>query len=253
MQNPIPKDLKPTLLFNMLYNESLELAAQPIVNLRTGQVEAVEILSRAPGGVLYPDEMFRLARQYGVLEQLTLLSCKKLAANIQILKPFIQKGVFFNIEADLSKKTLEQAVTIFDFANETPVVLEITEHMPSGFAWRSFADEEGVEVAMDDLGKGNSNMVELMNMKPHFVKICMEIVVDLHKSGTKAIMIENFKKIGDSLNLQMIAEGIETREDMRKLREMGIELGQGFYFSRPCPIEQVPVAEWQAGYMDKIS
>ncbi|MFC4769242.1 EAL domain-containing protein [Effusibacillus consociatus] len=236
----------------MLYNETLELAVQPIVNLHTGKVEAVEILSRAPGGVLFPDEMFRLARQYGVLQQLTLLSCKKLIQSVEILKPFIPKGIFFNMEADVSIETLEQAVKLLDSIGEAQVVLEVTEHMPSGFAWRSFADKEGFAIAMDDLGKGNSNMVELMIMKPHFVKICMEIVVNLHKTGTKIIMIENFKKIGDDLNMQVIAEGIETPEDLKKLREMGIEYGQGYYFSRPCAIDKVPVEDWKRGFGHKI-
>ncbi|WP_026174324.1 EAL domain-containing protein [Effusibacillus pohliae] len=247
-QGSVPANLKPMFLFHMLYNESLELAAQPIVNLRTGRVEAVEILSRAPGGVLRPDEMFSLARQYGVLEQLTLLSCRKLTQKIQTIKPFLEKGLFFNIEADVSKQTLEQTVRIFKFSCEDTVVLEVTEHMPSGFAWRHFTDQLGVAIAMDDLGRGNSNMVELMRMRPHFVKICMELVRDLHKSGAKSLMIENFKQIGDLFNMQLIAEGIELLEDLQKLREIGIEYGQGYYFSRPCPIDQVPVDEWKIGY-----
>lgn len=250
--DPIPNNLKPMLLFNLLYNDTLELAAQPIVNLRTGKVEAVEVLSRAPGGVLLPDEMYRLARQYGVLEQLTLLSCRKLMEKIEFLKPMSPKGVFLNIEADVSRHTLEKAAHILSGAQGTQIVLEVTEHVPGGFAWRKFADAKGYFIAMDDFGKGNSNMVELIEMKPHFIKVCMEIVGDLHKSGTKAIIIENFKKIGESMNSYVIAEGVENQEDMQKLRELGIEYGQGFHFSRPYLINELPAEEWQAGFGHKL-
>lgn len=249
---PVPKDLKPMILFNMLYNGSLELAAQPIVNLRTGKIEAVEVLSRAPGGVLLPDEMFRLARQYGVLEQLTLLSCKKLVEKAYVLKPLIQKGLFFNVEADVTKQTLDQAIKIFRTVSDLRLVLEVTEHVPTGFQWRRFADTKGYAIAMDDLGKGNSNMVELINMNPHYIKICMEIVRDLHKSGTKAIIIENFRKVGESMDSNVIAEGIESVEDMKKLRELGIELGQGFYFSRPYLIDDIPIEDWKTGFLLKV-
>nr|WP_200756616.1 EAL domain-containing protein [Effusibacillus dendaii] len=228
------------------------MAVQPIVDLRTGRVEAVEILSRSPGGVLLPDEMFRLARQHGVLEHLTLLSCKKLTEHIHKLTPFVQKGLFFNIEADVNCHTMRRAVEMLNSVAQTPVVFEITEHMPSVFLWKPFLEEQGISLAMDDLGKGNSNMVELLNLKPHYVKICTEIVFDLHKSGVKAIMIEQFKRIGDSLNLQIIAEGIESLEDLKKLREMGIEYGQGYYFSKPSLIEQIPMDEWKAGFQSRF-
>lgn len=249
---PIPNNLKPMLLFNILYNDSLELAAQPIVNLHTGKVEAVEVLSRAPGGVLLPDEMYRLARQYGVLEQLTLLSCRKLTEKIERLKPITPKGVFLNIEADVSWQTLEQAAHILRSANGVRIVLEVTEHVPTDFSWRQFADAKGYHIAMDDFGKGNANMVELIEMKPHFIKVCMEIVEDLHRSGTKAIIVENFKKVGESMNSHVIAEGIERMEDMQKLRELGIEFGQGFHFSRPYPIDKIPTEEWETGFASKI-
>ncbi|GAX91292.1 EAL domain-containing protein [Effusibacillus lacus] len=246
------KDRKPMLLFNMLYNESLELAAQPIVNLDSGKVEAVEILSRFPDNQLLPDEMFRLARAYGILDQLTLLSCKKLTQTIHTLKPFVPKGVFFNVEADVSEATLQQVMKIFDFANETTVVLEVTEHQRAVFPWPNFVDREGFEVAMDDLGKGNSNLVELLSIKPHYIKICMEIVADLHKCSTKSIIIEAFKRIGDSLDSQVIAEGIETAEDLKQLREAGIKYGQGYYFSPPRNLKEVPVKEWEEGFKHKI-
>lgn len=250
--DPIPNNLKPMLLFNLLYNDTLELAVQPIVNLRTGKVEAVEVLSRAPGGVLLPDEMYRLARQYGVLEQLTLLSCRKLMEKIEFLKPVSSKGIFLNIEADASRYTLEQAAQILSGANGIQIVLEVTEHVPGGFSWRKFAEAKGYFIAMDDVGKGNSNMVELIEMKPHFIKICMEIVGDLHKCGTKAIIVENFKKIGESMNSYVIAEGIENPEDLQKLRELGVEYGQGFHFSRPYLINEISMKEWQAGFAHKL-
>lgn len=248
----IPTDFKPMVLFNMLYNESLTLAAQPIVNLRSGRVEAVEILSRAPGGVLQPDEMFYLARQHGVLEQLTLLSCKKMVDSLPILQAFIKRGIFFNVEADVSKDTLQKVMDTLNSSGQNQVVLEVTEHVPTKFTWRQIVESQGCSVAMDDLGRGNSNMVELMQMNPHFVKICMEIVDGMHNSGTKAIIIENYKRLGEAMNIEVIAEGIETYEDMRKLREIGIEYGQGYYFSRPCLIEEIPHAEWEAGFREKI-
>lgn len=250
---PWDEQTKPMALFNMLYHDVLDLAVQPIVDLQSGDVVALEILSRAPSGVLAPDELFRLARQYNVLEPLTILVCKKVAEAAPLLTPFVSKGLFLNMEADISKDVVTQCVQMIEMRlPNVPIVIEVTEHVPSSNNWRALAEGLGCHLAMDDLGKGHSNLYELMELRPAFAKICMEIVAGIETSDIKSRLMEAFREVSDHIDAQVIAEGIESYGDLQRLKEMGFPYGQGYFFSKPKKLHEIPIQDWMRGYGDTL-
>nr|MBK5237156.1 EAL domain-containing protein [Clostridium sp.] len=130
----------------------------------------------------------------------------------------------------------------------TNLVLEITQRIPRSAFWRNFAHELKFKLAMDNYGEGNSNMVELIKMKPHFMKISQEIVRDVDRDEIKALMIEHMVKMGIKTGMKIIAEGIRTLEEKEKLIKLGVEYGQGTYFSSAKLIDHADYEIWKQGF-----
>jgi EAL domain-containing protein (putative c-di-GMP-specific phosphodiesterase class I) len=226
------------------------MAAQPIVNFRTGEVVGVELLSRSKE--LRPDVMFRVAREMGKLDELTLLTCELIAEKETYIRPFAKMGVFINLEPDLSFPILEQSIKILRKL-KLPLVIEITEHTyKSTYCkyWRQIADDEGFKLALDDFGRGESKEGDLSLIRPDYLKI---INNDLNKYNP-----EMFHKrvLNQSLQLedeQFIVEKIETKEHVEKCIKNNIIYGQGFLFGQPILLnEDFEMDSWLTGFKDLL-
>jgi EAL domain-containing protein (putative c-di-GMP-specific phosphodiesterase class I) len=193
----------------------------------------------------FPDEMFEKARLTGDLEDLTMLACDKLGNYLSKLQPFTEEGLFFKIQSDTTRRTIKKVVKKLQGAN---LILEITQRIPRSAFWRNFANELKFKLAMDNFGEGNSNMVELIKMKPHFIKISQEIVRDIDKDEIKALMVEHMVKMAIKTDMRIIAEGVRTLEEKEKLFELGVEYGQGTYFSSAMLIDHADYEVWKQGF-----
>ena len=238
-------DEKAHHISGIIKNKSIELTVEPIINLSSGRVKSLEILVRDSRLEFFPYEMFEKARLTGDLEDLTMLACDKLSNYLNILGPFIEEGLFFKLQSDTTRHTIKKVINKLQGTN---LILEITQRIPRSAFWRNFADELKFKLAMDNFGEGNSNMVELIKMKPHYIKISQEIVRDVNKDDIKALMIENMVKMAIKINMKIIAEGIRTLEEKEKLIELGIVYGQGAYFSSAMLIDHADYKIWQRGF-----
>lgn len=238
-------DEKAYHISGIIKNKSIELTVEPIINLNSGKVKSLEILVRDSRLEFFPDEMFEKARLTGDLENLTMLACDKLNNYLSKLEPFIEEGLFFKLQSDTTRHTIKKVIKKLQGTN---LVLEIMQRIPRSVFWRNFADELKFKLAMDNFGEGNSNMVELIKMKPHFIKISQEIVKDVHKDEIKALMIEHMVKMGIKTGMKIIAEGIRTLEEKEKLIELGVEYGQGTYFSSAMLIDHADYEIWKQGF-----
>ncbi|MBU3113134.1 EAL domain-containing protein [Clostridium lacusfryxellense] len=238
-------DEKAHHISGIIKNKSIELTVEPIINLSSGIVKSLEILVRDSRLEFFPYEMFEKARLTGDLEDLTMLACDKLSNYLNILGPFIEEGLFFKLQSDTTRHTIKKVINKLQGTN---LVLEITQRIPRSAFWRNFADELKFKLAMDNFGEGNSNMVELIKMKPHYIKISQEIVRDVNKDEIKALMIENMVKMAIKTNMKIIAEGIRTLEEKEKLIELGIVYGQGSYFSSAMLIDHADFKIWKQGF-----
>lgn len=238
-------DEKAYHISGIIKNKSIELTVEPIINLNTGAVKSLEILVRDSRLEFFPYEMFEKARLTGDLENLTLLACDKLSNYLTKLEPFIEEGLFFKIQSDTTRRTIKKVIDKLQGIN---LVLEITQRIPRSAFWRNFAGELKFKLAMDNFGEGNSNMVELIKMKPHFIKISQEIVRDVHKDEIKELMVEHMVKMAAKTGMKIIAEGIRTIEEKEKLIELGVQYGQGTYFSSAMLIDYANYEVWEQGF-----
>ena len=238
-------DEKAYHISGIIKNKSIQLTVQPIISLSSGKVKSLEILVRDSRLEFFPDEMFEKARLTGDLEDLTMLACDKLSNYLSELQPFTQDGLFFKIQSDTTRRTIKKVV---EKLKGTNLILEISQRIPRSTVWRNFASELRFKLAMDNFGEGNSNMVELIKMKPHFIKISQEIVRDIDKDEIKALMVEHMVKMALNTGMRTIAEGVRTLEEKEKLIELGVEYGQGTHFSSAMLIDHADYEDWKQGF-----
>jgi EAL domain-containing protein (putative c-di-GMP-specific phosphodiesterase class I) len=97
----------------------------------------------------------------------------------------------------------------------------------------------GVTFALDDFGTGYSSLSHLMRFPVDMIKIDRLVVAEIRTPDTMSGLASALVMLGDTLGLQTVAEGIEDQEQLDTLRVVGCERGQGFFFAKPLPPEQI--------------
>lgn len=93
---------------------------------------------------------------------------------------------------------------------------------------------QGFMTAIDDFGAGHSGLNLLADFQPDVLKLDMALTRNVHEDRVRRAMVRHLLNLCDELNIQVIAEGIETRDELRALQDAGIRLVQGYYFARPA-------------------
>lgn len=138
-----------------------------------------------------------------------------------------------DFKKDLSKLTLEQYnLTSGD------IVLEATERtsiedVDTFKSSLSYYKEQGFSVAMDDVGSGYSGINRLFIINPHFIKIDIEMIRDIHKSEYKKSLLRSIVKFANNVCSYVIAEGVENSQELEALIEIGVHYAQGFHWYAP--------------------
>ncbi|HCB07972.1 MAG TPA: hypothetical protein DEQ43_27575 [Nocardioides bacterium] len=204
---------------------------QPIVELDTGEMVAVEALSRFPDAG--PQEVFEHARALGRLAE---LEAEAIIAARNVALPDLLLSVNVDI-GSLAAPRIAAALS----GDLTGMILEITEHTDSPAdgelleavqsAVREYR-ERGAFIAVDDWGTGYSDMARLELLEPEIVKIDMSIVHDLDSARHRALL-GSVLSWAARRRARVCAEGIETDEQRERLRQLGVPLGQGYQIARP--------------------
>ena len=118
------------------------------------------------------------------------------------------------------------------------IVLEITERedLTTIQRWEesiALIRDRGFSVAIDDLGAGYSSLAMLADLEPQFMKLDMGLVRAVDRNARRRRIITLLQRFGDATGTRVIAEGVETVEEMRALRDCGVTLMQGFHFALP--------------------
>lgn len=230
-------------LQKLLIEGSIQTVFQPIVTLEDLSVIGYEALSRGPQGTEFqnPLLLFVLASEYGLSFELDSLCRRKAFEAVHRLPK--DKKIFVNTLAqtihdpDFRGRYLEQLLDDIKIKPEN-VIFEINEKMAIDNydlfrnALRDYSDI-GIVHASDDIGSGYSNLERIMELNPGFMKIDISLVRDIHKSYIKQQIIRAMVTLSKSLDSQIIAEGIETREEYETLLTLGVTYGQGYLFGRP--------------------
>ena len=246
-------------LSRLLRDRALRPVFQPIVSMVDGSIYAHEALIRGPLGMPLhtPDALLAAARKEGLLLAFEI-AC--VVAALERWAALRQPGrLFVNLSASALLQWVRERST--DALLESirkrglqprMLVIEITEH-------EQVADVEalaqvvhqfhaaGVMLALDDFGDGRSSLRLWSELQPDIVKIDKYFTRDLSRHAKKLQTLRALLQIAEVFGSSLVAEGIETAEDLRVVRDLGVSLGQGFFMGRPdpAPREQIEAAALQ--------
>ncbi len=220
---------------------------QPIVNAKTGDIFAYEALMRTDSSIgMNPLEVLAAAKEYNRLydvEKATMFNVMERYENERAL--FGDRMVFINtipghfLNEEDSRTFLEK---YGKYTNNC--MFEITEE-------KSVSDEElavirklcgGNNIAIDDYGSGHSNIVNLMRYEPQVIKIDRFLITDIHKDQNKQMFIRTTVEFAKMNNIKVLAEGVETSNELRMVIDLGVDYIQGYYTGKPSPeiIPEIP-------------
>lgn len=232
-------------------NEELEIYFQPKVELKTLKVIGAECLLRwnhPLDGVLFPGALIEAAESYNMMNELgywTLEQAFKSAVQLRSIGLDFVLSVNmsptqlydFNFVPNLRQLSQKYLISLDRFE------LELTEDVAlsnSLMVKRQLADARalGMQISVDDFGKGYSNLAYIRDLAIDTIKIDKTFVMELEKNPVNKAIIQAAQMIAAALECEIVAEGIETMEQMHQLRELGIISGQGFLFSKAVPLKQ---------------
>ncbi len=236
-----------------LENGEFKVHYQPRVNVITGKIIGVEALLRwqhpergllPPAEFLYALEETGLIRQAGewVLNEVCrsvvdwqkdVGSALHVAVNVSPIqlksgdfKSLVENAIKHN-SIDLSKTTLELEITENIFLSDMEQVRNQLDSLR----------QMGIKIAIDDFGTGYSSLSYLIKLPIHYLKIDRAFVIDVTKSRDAKAIVRAITSLAQSLRLQVVAEGIETEDQLEAMRTLDCEEFQGFLFSRPVSAE----------------
>lgn len=231
-------------LREILQKELLQSHFQPIVDLGSGQTHGYEALLRGPSGtgLQSPQALFQAAA-----EQACILELER-AAFITHIRNFchhkINKRLFLNLSPCVIEHGLVHGDTLLEWSDadsiqNSQIVIEVTENdrVSDYGALRKDVDQlrnSGLDIAIDDFGSGYSGLRQWSELQPEYVKIDRHFISEVQDNAHKRQFIHSIVEIARTLGSRVIAEGIETREELEFAIALGVDYGQGFYLARPA-------------------
>jgi EAL domain-containing protein (putative c-di-GMP-specific phosphodiesterase class I) len=187
------------------------------------------------------DELFGAAGRHGLMVELdrlcrtrALLAAGRVPSNARL---------FVNTLPATIRDPYFRGKPLIDFLDRAQVspdriVLEITEKLViENFAMfreaMQYFVDLGMSFAIDDVGAGYSGLELIAWLHPHFLKIDMSLVRDVHTSVVNRAMVKAIVTLSHAIGATVIAEGIHTEDEANALQQLGVDFGQGFYLARP--------------------
>jgi diguanylate cyclase (GGDEF)-like protein len=234
--------------------EQFHVLYQPVVDLATGRIRGVEALLRwnhPELGAVPPDTFIPLAEQAGSIGALGAFVLETATADLAALRqlrPDHRLAVGINVSPRqlATPGFLEHVLGLISLHQLHPdqLVLEITEQAfeadldPVADTVARLASA-GVSVAVDDFGTGYSSLRYLQRLQLEIMKIDRTFVAEITNSKSSHELVSAVAAMGTTLGLQLVAEGIETLDQLRLLQQINCELGQGYLFSPPIPLAEI--------------
>jgi EAL domain-containing protein (putative c-di-GMP-specific phosphodiesterase class I)/GGDEF domain-containing protein len=220
---------------------------QPVVDLFSGQVYGFEALSRAGGDFANPALMFGKAHEWNLSWELESV-CRSCALEkiARFPEPVVGKRKFFinfsrHTFSDprfqrgftsslLDKLGVDRQRIVIDIRESSALESdrefeEVTSHYTS----------QGFRIALDNFGSGQTSLLSVMTASPHYLKLDRRLVSSIQDRANQQTLIKSIISFASSVGCKLIAEGIETLEELETLVRLGVRYGQGFYLGRPEP------------------
>ncbi|MDX1496180.1 MAG: PAS domain S-box protein [Salinisphaeraceae bacterium] len=241
-------------LMPAIENEEFMIHYQPEVALESGVVSGVEALIRwhhKELGNISPVQFIPLAEETGMILPIGEWVLNKACADVANLSQEIGRPLTLAVNVSPRQlqqvNWLEQVTTALESSGLAPeqLELEITEgtlieNPDKSAELLRVIQEKGIKVVIDDFGTGYSSLSYLTRFPIDKIKIDRSFIRDLHTDVTDAAVVEAIIAMAHSLNIRVVAEGVETAEQLTFLRERDCEEAQGYYFSPAVPMTLVP-------------
>lgn len=224
---------------------------QPIIHCQTGKVAGFEMLMRWPseGSMIPPDVFIPVAEDIGLIEDMTVQLIEQAIPMLKTTQ-WQQSGLYLSV--NLSALHISKSVKvdeIVDLLREhdiptSAIRFEITESaLMSDYeaAMQAIASmkDKGFVIALDDFGTGYSSLKYLKDFPIDILKIDKSFVKDIGLNSANEGIILAILRMAESLNIDCVAEGIETEAQVSFFKAQGCEYLQGFYYSKPIPASEV--------------
>jgi EAL domain-containing protein (putative c-di-GMP-specific phosphodiesterase class I) len=222
-------------LLEVIEAENVDVAYQPIFDVRSNVCLGVEALARFPAPFAGPDRTFAAAEHVGLglaLEELVVRQAWRVLAQLA-------EDQFLAL--NLTPGSLLQLARRANRREEVPLsalVVEITEHT----AIDAYADlraelerlrERGLRLAVDDAGAGYASLRHVLELRPDIVKVDRSLIHGLADDRARRITVSAFVSLANDLGATVVAEGVEHARDYDAVRELGVHAAQGYLLGRP--------------------
>lgn len=224
-------------LERLVRGEGLHMAVQPIVDLAAGSIHAYEALARFDTGRGQgPLHWFSLADELGMRDELELACLRKALA----LAPELPAGALLSVNLSAPMLCDPRAQRVFATAGSLDrLIVEVTEEalarddgsLLEAVAWLR---ERHATFAVDDIGAGYSGLGQVATLQPAYLKLDRSLVTGVESDPGRASLIAAMAGYAASTGALLVAEGVETTEELDALRVLGVPLIQGFLLGRPA-------------------
>lgn len=231
---------------DILKNKRIKPVFQPIVSLQDGKIIGYEALSRIVKAkeIKSSEELFYLAGLYGNIWELEQLCRSKILERYHLLYTGNDRGkLFLNVnpmvihDSQFHIGFTSQYLKQYKL-NADDIVFEVTEKSAVDDI-RGFKDtirhykSQGYKIAIDDAGSCYSGLNLICDIVPHYLKLDITLIHDIHKDTIKYAMVKAMVEFAKLTDIQLIAEGIECEEELKALLKLGVHNGQGYFLRKP--------------------
>ena len=221
---------------------------QPIIDLRSGAIVGGEVLMRwrkGDGSIVPPAMFIPLAESSGLILDMTkalMIAARDELAPVLAARPRVRLGFNLTAEHFANEVIVEEVREVFAASpiRLSQIVLEVTERHPLedlDMARRVIASlqELGCKVAIDDVGTGHGGLSYMLKLGVNYIKIDKMFIDAIGTERYSTTIIETLIVLAHNMRMEIFAEGVETFEQVKYLRERGIFLAQGYAFAPPLP------------------
>ena len=226
------------LMRRVVQGEGVAMVFQPIKDLRTGDSVGLEALARFGGKpTASPEVWFHEAAEIGLRVDLELTTARAALSHLDRIRP----GAYLAVNMSPETAVSPQFMRLLAETSVERVVFEVSEHARVDdyeVLNQSLAELRvmGGRLAIDDAGAGFASLQHILRLSPDIIKLDMSLTRGVDTDRARHALASALTSFAAEIGAAIVAEGIETREELEALRALGVTYGQGYYLGRPGPL-----------------
>lgn len=227
------------LISSVIADRAVDMVFQPIVELESGGVVALEALARFNREPRRPpDHWFAEAHAVGLGVELEMMAVERAA----IAFAQVPEGTQLSLNASPTTIATSEFRGALERLPSDRIVIELTEHtqIDDYPRLRSALEPlraQGVRLAVDDAGAGYASLRHILDLRPDVIKLDRALVTNVSSDSARRALVRSLVLFADDIGAAVVGEGIETSAEYESLLGFGVDMGQGYYIARPGPVD----------------